>query len=50
MEQVVSQAQKISKVFSPYIKDGYKILSLTPSCSFMLKQEWKNFLPLDEVN
>lgn len=29
----------------PYVKEGYKILAINPTCSLTLKKEYENFLP-----
>lgn len=34
---------------SRFIDKGYDVVTLVSSCALMLKQEWPNLLPNDEV-
>ena len=47
-EQVVKQANLVSKELLKYIDKGYKVITLTASCGLMLKFEWPLLLPDDE--
>ena len=40
LKSVVEKAKKMSKAAKPLIESGYKIISIVPSCSLMLKYEW----------
>lgn len=48
VEDVAGKALKISAFFKPYLEDGYTIISLVPSCSFMIKKEWPLLHPNNE--
>ena len=48
LQKVVEQAQKISKDLLMWIDKGYEIITLTASCSLMLKLEWPLLLPDDQ--
>lgn len=48
LEKVSNAAVHISKQMRSWVEKGYKILSLVPSCSLMLKQEWPLLLPSNE--
>ncbi len=45
LKAVAEKAKNISKLVKPLIEEGYKIISLVPSCSLMLKFEWPLILP-----
>ena len=45
IEKVAEGAKRIAATFLPWVRKGYKILSLVPSCTLMLKQEWPLILP-----
>ena len=47
-EQVVKQANLVSKELLKYVDKGYKVITLTASCGLMLKFEWSLLLPDDE--
>ena len=47
-EQVVKQANLVSKELLKYVDKGYKVITLTASCGLMLKFEWPLLLPDDE--
>ena len=47
-EQVVKQANLVSKELLKYVDQGYKVITLTASCGLMLKFEWPLLLPDDE--
>ena len=46
--QVVKQAKLVSKELLKFVKNGYKVITLTASCGLMLKFEWPLLLPKDE--
>jgi len=46
--KVVKQAEKVSKNLINWINKGYEIITLTASCSLMLKFEWPLLLPNNE--
>lgn len=48
LDQVVRQAKIVSKELLKFVKDGYKVITLTASCGLMLKFEWPLLLPNDE--
>lgn len=37
---VAGAANRVAKVFAPYIADGYDVVALTASCGLMMKFEW----------
>ena len=43
--RVTNNAHHIAAFFEPFIDDGYSIVSLVPSCTFMLKSEWPLMAP-----
>ena len=45
LKTVTDKAIKISSILLPWIDKGYDIITLTPSCSLMLKSEWPLLLP-----
>ena len=45
--EVAGAAQRVAKVFAPYIADGYDVVALTASCGLMMKFEWPLLLPDD---
>lgn len=45
LPNVAKRATSISKDLHSRIQDGYTIISLVPSCTLMLKQEWPLLLP-----
>lgn len=47
LQRVAENARKIATHFAPWIKKGYRIVPLVPSCSLMLKFEWPLMLPDD---
>tara|TARA_B100000029_G_scaffold499923_2_gene570935 strand:- start:853 stop:2184 length:1332 start_codon:yes stop_codon:yes gene_type:complete len=47
-KKVCKQAVKVSKELIKWINKGYEIITLTASCSLMLKIEWPLLLPKDE--
>jgi glycerol-3-phosphate dehydrogenase subunit C len=47
--EVASRAKKICEYLVKYVDNDYHVISLVPSCSFMIKQEWPNLVPDDEV-
>ncbi len=48
LKQTTQQAKIVASSLRPYIERGYKILSLIPSCSLMLKMEWPLLVTEDE--
>ena len=42
---VVARAASIAATMEPWIDKGYEVVSLTPSCSLMLKFEWPLLVP-----
>ena len=48
IESVTAKAKEISQKLKKHIEDGYKILSVVPSCTLMLKYEWPLLLPSSE--
>lgn len=49
LKSVVVQAEKISTFLKPYIDSKIPVISIVPSCSFMLKSEWPLLLPDNEL-
>ena len=47
IETVAAKARHIARALMPYIEEGRTIISLTPSCSLMLKFEYPLLLPGD---
>ncbi|HEY4030825.1 MAG TPA: heterodisulfide reductase-related iron-sulfur binding cluster [Caulobacteraceae bacterium] len=45
LADVAARAERVAKVFSPLIDEGYEVVSLTASCSLMMKFEWPLLLP-----
>tara|TARA_B100000029_G_C17526700_1_gene941886 strand:+ start:22 stop:1086 length:1065 start_codon:yes stop_codon:yes gene_type:complete len=48
LTRVVSQAKKVSFDLLKWVNKGYRVVTLTASCSLMLKFEWPLLLPNDE--
>ncbi|MEE2661527.1 MAG: heterodisulfide reductase-related iron-sulfur binding cluster [Pseudomonadota bacterium] len=48
IQGVAKQARRVATAFKPWIQKGYDVVTLTPSCSLMLKFEWPLILPGDE--
>ena len=48
LDSVAAKAARIARFLRPSIDKGYKISSLVPSCSLMLRSEWKLLLPDNE--
>lgn len=48
IDGVAKSARQVAATFKPWIKKGYDVVALTPSCSLMLKFEWPLILPDDE--
>ena len=48
VEQVAKQAEKVAKALRSSVDDGLPILTLTASCSLMMKFEWPLILPENE--
>jgi len=48
IEGVAKQARLVASAFKPWIQKGYDVVTLTPSCSLMLKFEWPLILPDDD--
>lgn len=49
LPNVAKRALAIAKELKTWIQDGYSIISLVPSCTLMLKQEWPLLLPNNET-
>ncbi|MBU0725624.1 MAG: glycerol-3-phosphate dehydrogenase [Alphaproteobacteria bacterium] len=45
---VAEKARNVAREMKPWVEQGYDIVSLTPSCTLMLKFEWPLILPDDE--
>ena len=45
LKTVAGAAERVAKVFAPYIEDGYDVVALTASCGLMMKFEWPLMLP-----
>ncbi|MCH2549782.1 MAG: glycerol-3-phosphate dehydrogenase [Alphaproteobacteria bacterium] len=43
--EVSNKAKRVATEMQPWIDKGYDVISLTPSCSLMLKFEWPLILP-----
>ena len=48
IDKVAKAAEKVAKVFRPYVDDGKPVIALTASCSLMMKFEWPLILPENE--
>ncbi|MDB5418953.1 MAG: glycerol-3-phosphate dehydrogenase [Phenylobacterium sp.] len=46
---VAGRAERVARVFAPWIADGYDVVALTASCGLMLKFEWPLMLAEDEA-
>eukprot|EP01089_Gocevia_fonbrunei_P013773 TRINITY_DN3606_c0_g1_i1.p1 TRINITY_DN3606_c0_g1~~TRINITY_DN3606_c0_g1_i1.p1 ORF type:complete len:443 (+),score=45.19 TRINITY_DN3606_c0_g1_i1:436-1764(+) len=46
---VSGKAKQVARVLQKWVEQGYTVVSLVPSCSLMLKSEWKSILPGDEA-
>jgi len=46
---VADNARQVAAELTPWIKKGYDIISLVPSCTLMLKFEWPLIVPNDEA-
>lgn len=49
LKAVAQQATKISGALKPYLEKQIPIISIVPSCSFMLKSEWPLLLPENDL-
>ncbi len=49
IQEFADSARLLSKYFRPYIERGYDVVSIVPSCTLMMKNEWKSILPDDDV-
>ncbi|MDI9408591.1 MAG: heterodisulfide reductase-related iron-sulfur binding cluster [Candidatus Pacebacteria bacterium] len=49
IDKVADKARAVANHLAPYIKDGWEIIALVPSCSLMLKFEWPLILPDDQA-
>ena len=45
IKSVSEKAKKTSSKLKKYIDDGYKVISIVPSCSLMIKYEWPLLVP-----
>lgn len=43
-----AQAEVVARELGEWIEDGYDVVSLVPSCTFMLKSMWPTYLPQDK--
>ena len=48
IKSVSEKAKKTSSKLKKYIDDGYKVISIVPSCSLMIKYEWPLLVPDSE--
>ena len=48
LQKVTKQALKVSKELLKWVNKGYDVITLTSSCSLMLKFEWPLLLPKDQ--
>ena len=48
LQKVTEQAIKVSKELLKWVDKGYEVITLTASCSLMLKFEWPLLLPKNE--
>lgn len=48
IEKVAMGAKAITETLLPWVRKGYKVLALVPSCALMMKQEWPLLLPQEE--
>jgi glycerol-3-phosphate dehydrogenase subunit C len=48
IKSVSEKAKKTSSDLKKYIDDGYKVISIVPSCSLMIKYEWPLLVPDSE--
>ncbi|MDB5441704.1 MAG: glycerol-3-phosphate dehydrogenase [Phenylobacterium sp.] len=46
---VAGRAERVARVFAPWIADGYDVVALTASCGLMMKFEWPLMLAEDEA-
>ena len=49
LKEVAGRAERVAKVFSPLIDEGYEVVALTASCALMMKFEWPLLLPDNEL-
>lgn len=47
IKAVADKAKRVAAFFEPLILEGYRVLSLIPSCALMLKSEWPLLYPKD---
>ena len=45
IKSVIDKAKHTSSKLKQFIDQGYKILSIVPSCSLMIKYEWPLLIP-----
>ena len=45
IKSVIDKAKQTSSKLKRFIDEGYKILSIVPSCSLMIKYEWPLLVP-----
>ena len=48
IKSVVQKAKNTSSKLKEYIDNGYKVISIVPSCSLMIKYEWPLLIPESE--
>jgi glycerol-3-phosphate dehydrogenase subunit C len=45
LSDVAGRAERVAKVFAPYIAQGYEVVAITASCGLMMKFEWPLLIP-----
>ena len=48
IKSVTNKAKETSLKLKQYIDEGYKVLSIVPSCTLMIKYEWPLLVPNSE--
>ncbi len=46
--EVAKRAETIARAMTPFLDEGYDVVSPTASCSLMMRQEWRLILPESE--
>ena len=49
IKSVIDKAKQTSSKLKRFIDEGYKILSIVPSCSLMIKYEWPLLVPILKI-
>ncbi|MGL5720085.1 MAG: heterodisulfide reductase-related iron-sulfur binding cluster [Alphaproteobacteria bacterium] len=47
--EVAQKAEAITRALLPWVKQGYTVVPLVPSCTLMIRQEWPLLLPENPV-